>query len=891
MDSLQATLSRLRCLPLFSFLLLAAATTPGLAQVPCADALREAEKSYHDGNVLEVFRLRSTCLAGRPSRSEKIQAYELLAKAYVAVDDPEHAAEMIARLVALAPDFEPGPSDPLLFAESVQEAKRQAGGAQVSSVSKTNESLREAPATVIIITGEEIERRGYLDLEALLHDLPGFDISRSNGLIYSHIYQRGLRSDANSRTLLLVDGVEENELWSQSMFIGRTYPLSNIERVEVIYGPASTIYGSNALAGVISIITKQPESFIQDGRRIGVKVVSGAGSLSTRYFDGTVAGRTKDGILSWSLTSRIFQADESYLSRYPAWDFDPAGFETFYYQGFLRIDGSDRVQDWFKYLWTNQLNDCSDDPDCYYTVNDDSVELTELGMQRAIELDQAAYSQELMGRPIAFSDPTDDRYLAAKIKLSNLLLGVMSWDYQEGLGGSYTDLAAPGGKNGMAGNVEVTSLYTRYSRSIGSDVSLDLFARYKLHEYGAVLTSLRSYSNRSLGLQDLVLESSANWLTKYYHASSSQFRTELNATYSPSERFNLVGGIDYRNGLIQRNWVASEEPNPAETGSVLGPSTGDNHLRTTDMGVFARASYKPWRNLKVVFSGRLGRNEVGENLGHGTDFIPHLALVYSRGAAVFKAIWSKWSQPVPNSQIYAAASGEDFVTNPDLRPERIETFELSAAWQSGDHLAMEVSAYNSILRDVVEMRVCAEPECGASRSVTNVNAGTGESRGIQGTVSWKYKNSTLTGNYTYSDPFTRDPRGFNGEPLIDPEGNPIARLRTGDIADHQVNLHFGTRLWKKIDLNLRANYVGPKRTGSGTTVSWNPYSEFDSYFVANAALTYKNLWSGLSLQLAVNNLFDEEYYHPGIGTADGVYRAARIPQQGRGIYVRLLLSL
>ena len=65
---------------------------------------------------------------------------------------------------------------------------------KISSVSKTSESLLETPQTVIVITNEQIKRRGYTDLEQLFHDLPGFDISRGNGTQYSQIYQRGYRT-------------------------------------------------------------------------------------------------------------------------------------------------------------------------------------------------------------------------------------------------------------------------------------------------------------------------------------------------------------------------------------------------------------------------------------------------------------------------------------------------------------------------------------------------------------------------------------------------------------------------------------------------------------------------------------------------------------------------
>src|SRR4029079_8137540 len=139
----------------------------------------------------------------------------------------------------------------------------------VTSVSKAKEPLAQAPATVEVITGAEIERRGYPDLEAVLRDLPGFDFSRRAGASYSNVYQRGYRSIETNRTMLLIDGVEDNDLASSTAWISRQFPLSNIDRIEVVYRPASTMYGANAFAGVINVVTKQPEQIVGEGKKLG----------------------------------------------------------------------------------------------------------------------------------------------------------------------------------------------------------------------------------------------------------------------------------------------------------------------------------------------------------------------------------------------------------------------------------------------------------------------------------------------------------------------------------------------------------------------------------------------------------------------------------------------
>src|SRR5215207_6476007 len=153
--------------------------TGAWAQTVCDDALRQAQKSYDLGLFEDVPGLLAPCLAARPSRATAVQVHSLLARAYLAADDPKKARQEVSAILRLDSSFEPG-STPL-FAELVAQVRREEQTVQVASVSKSKESLREAPATVSLLTAEEIERRGYNDLEEMLHDLPGFDISRSRG--------------------------------------------------------------------------------------------------------------------------------------------------------------------------------------------------------------------------------------------------------------------------------------------------------------------------------------------------------------------------------------------------------------------------------------------------------------------------------------------------------------------------------------------------------------------------------------------------------------------------------------------------------------------------------------------------------------------------------------
>jgi outer membrane cobalamin receptor len=133
---------------------------------------------------------------------------------------------------------------------------------EVVTASKKPQRLSEVPATVRIITAEQIKERGYFTLEEALSDLPGFQFRNIIGF-NSYLFLRGIFSQ-NQSILVLVDGIQINELNSGGFYAGGQYNLSNVKKIEVVYGPASALYGTNAISGIINIITNNPRD-IQGG--------------------------------------------------------------------------------------------------------------------------------------------------------------------------------------------------------------------------------------------------------------------------------------------------------------------------------------------------------------------------------------------------------------------------------------------------------------------------------------------------------------------------------------------------------------------------------------------------------------------------------------------------
>lgn len=175
---------------------------------------------------------------------------------------------------------------------------------KIVSASKVSQDISEVSSTVFVLTAREIEQRGYLTLDDVLSDMPGFQF-RNIQSINSYIFQRGIPNQ-NNLTLILIDGVQVNELNSGGFYAGGQYNLSNVERIEVIHGPSSVAYGTNAVSGIINIITRG-----HDENRIGVSTLAGSFNTIKSDFGYTWLHASKP--LSLSVSGMVKSTDKSDL--------------------------------------------------------------------------------------------------------------------------------------------------------------------------------------------------------------------------------------------------------------------------------------------------------------------------------------------------------------------------------------------------------------------------------------------------------------------------------------------------------------------------------------------------------------------------------------------------
>ena len=171
----------------------------------------------------------------------------------------------------------------------------------VVTATKTQQSIKEVPASVSVITREQIEQSTATTVDQLLQGMPGVYAARMDASSPNRIaqtYTRGL--PGNSRTLVLLDGVPMNVLydgqvdWSQ-------LSTQDIERVEVVRGASSGLYGSNAMGGVINILTRAPAEGTHS--RVGIDY----GSMNSKRL--SASHSQSHGATSFSLSASRFESD------------------------------------------------------------------------------------------------------------------------------------------------------------------------------------------------------------------------------------------------------------------------------------------------------------------------------------------------------------------------------------------------------------------------------------------------------------------------------------------------------------------------------------------------------------------------------------------------------
>ncbi len=206
--------------------------------------------------------------------------------------------------VLVAASATPAPAFALDTAELTELSLEDLLKVEVVSASRFAQSATEAPATVSVIEDNELRQHGYRNLADALVTLPG--VYSSNDRSYTYLGVRGFNrpGDYGTRILLLTDGARRNDPLFDQAFIGNEAPVEIdwVKRLEFVAGPASSVYGPNALFGTVNTV------MLNGGDINGSRVTLDSGSENTRRL-GLVAGQKVDGDHDWFVGFAAYKAD------------------------------------------------------------------------------------------------------------------------------------------------------------------------------------------------------------------------------------------------------------------------------------------------------------------------------------------------------------------------------------------------------------------------------------------------------------------------------------------------------------------------------------------------------------------------------------------------------
>ena len=460
----------------------------------------------------------------------------------------------------------------------------------VTSVSKTPEPLRKAAASIYVITNDDIRRSGVRTLVGALKLAPNLEVAEANNQSWA-IGARGATQTTTDKFLVLIDGrIVYSPIFSGTFWDAQNVMLEDVDRIEVVSGPGGVLWGTNAVNGVINIITRKASA--TQGTVAAVGAGRHGGNAEARY-GGELAGG--GSYRFYGMTSDDYH------------DQDANGADI--------ADGQNLAQAGFRSDWAT--------PDSQYTLQGDAYKRDEdnpapgdgiriSGMNLSSHWDQklsggstvsvlAYYDHTLREQPLNYDDREDIGDVEFQQALPQVHAQTLTW------GASYRLIAddftnmPTSGLNFEPPDVTQNweALFAQNESQLSADWRGIVGLRYERNPYtgGEVLPNLRLAWDVS---QDTLLWASASRAVR----SPSRLDVQL---YSPQQPpFFLVGNPDFQSEVV-RVYEAGLRAQPTERWSYevnVYHNYSDN-IRTTNL-----VSVTP---LQVTFGNSMTYNATGIN--------------------------------------------------------------------------------------------------------------------------------------------------------------------------------------------------------------------------------------------------------------------------------------
>lgn len=691
------------------------------------------------------------------------------------------------------------------------------------------QKIVDAPASISVVSAEELVKRPYITLIDAVRDLEGVDVGETADKTGQRtISIRGMGSEY---TLILIDGKRQNnhgDIYPNS-FGGNQFnhipPLDVIERIEVIRGPASTLYGADALGGVINIITKKVSDSWRASATVGRSFQENDQFGTDTTYDITASGPLVRDVLGFSLRGSRYERDASL----PEYDVitDPAG-QT--HERALGFGGGGKTTDNTNESYGATLNwkiserqDVSLDYDTSEQVYDNTPFTNNLGTT-AYPLGTVDNVSELWRAQPRAGYASDQKFTRDQWAVTHR----GNWSF----GNSFVSLAhIDTGNHGRTLPLTAAerALHTQIFQGTGAYAGLSTAARRVIME--------QTFLPRPKRTMD-----------------SSQYTLDAKldvAVEGFGGRHHLVVGTQYIDGELEDGVFGME------SGSD-GAGTVQEHKMYS---LFVEDNWTPIDPLTVTLGVRYDDHKI-----FGDHVSPRAYAVYTINPnwSIKGGVATGFKTP-KTTDLYDGITGfggqgtSPFVGNPDLKPETSVNAEVALYWSGDNGHDFNITYFRNDFKDKIArgetnqnceatggVRPCANlgayADLGYTTYAQNINIDEAKIRGAE--VAGRYRivgPLSMRANYTYIDSEqTSGPQA--GQPLTN-----TAKHMANAALDWSINEAISTQLiWEA----RSKRYRGVDGAGN--------HLYYEKYDVLHLGAQYR-INSHVSVNARVNNLLDHDF--------------------------------
>lgn len=739
----------------------------------------------------------------------------------------------------------------------------------VVTATKKEQKASEAPASIYIVTEQQIKERGYRVLTDALADLPGFNFIHAYGVWPDLMFQRGTINNSNQRSLVYIDGIPDNILSENSILAGTLrFPLHNVERIEVVNGPASALYGANAFNGVINIITKNGKD--KPGHEVSAMYGAWESNGKNPGYSATITSRGSVGkdlnAMQYSASAYYYNTDGPYFGDQRRLDKPNTSPNNvpYYYESKACGGQCQPNANSVGYYWSNRYN----------IADVDTYNITGKFSYKGFRFESVNH-----------------QYIAGSGNFQN---GTRRIDYKdEGLDSDKFDtrnnfrrlgvangIISERGQPGAYWNFRNNSVYTAYLWTINKKVNLD-------SEIIARSTTLLNTSMEAL----------------YKNPGPYAFYKPDDVTINPRSR------MDYSNELREKlNYEISSKLS-ATVGTEINYTVvprGYNsyqNFKYMNYGIYGQLVYTPIQMISFTFGYRYDENTL-----YGKTFNPRIsAVIKPTENFTIKLLYGTGFRAPSGWELFSATSARK--ENINLTPERMKSHEIGLGYRAFKKYYFSLNGFYNQVKDIIlEVRtddssldpVTKLPPAGKFWN-QNQNAGDARIYGIEFTSNIPLHaslNFNLNTAHTKGE-FDNLSRQLTASPAV--EGRPGDNYfldsfnavtnksfvpEKGRIPLYPENIINMGLTWR-ILTNLSA-YIGTNWMDVRRNVATNPIKSTKQINFVKTNIRWDDAFAeGLFIQLQINNLFNQQFFDPGARTAEGLGSPTLMPLEGRNWWLTM----